>query len=73
MKYYLEYLEIETGVSRDVVTGVGGLTVQLRVARTVKLYVEAENVLGLESVKMEVSRRNEDQVPTDTNSSVEIT
>ena len=44
-------------------TGVGGLAVQLRVPGPVKLNVEAEDVLGLQSVKMEVGRRNEDQVP----------
>ena len=46
-------------------TRVGGLTVQLRVPSPVKINVEAEDVLGLQSVKMEVGRRNEDQVPAD--------
>ena len=73
MNYYLEYLEIEAGVSRDVVTGVGGLAVQLRVSSPVKINVEAEDVLGLESVKMEVGRRNEDQVPADINNSSDLT
>ena len=69
LNYYLEYLEVEVGVGRDVVTGVGGLTVQLRVTSSVKLNIEAEDVLGLQAVKMEVGWRNEDQVPADNNNS----
>ena len=50
-------------------TGVGGLTVQLGVASLVELNIEGEDVLGLQSVKMEVGRRNEDQVPAKTTNS----
>ena len=50
-------------------TGVGGLTVQLGVASLVELNIEGEDVLGLQSVKMEVGRRNEDQVPVETTNS----
>ena len=50
-------------------TGVGGLTVQLRVTSSVKLNIEAEDVLGLQAVKMEVGWRNEDQVPADNTNS----
>ena len=46
-------------------TGVGGLTVQLGVTSLVELNIEGEDVLGLESVEMEVGWRNEDQVPSD--------
>ena len=46
-------------------TGVGGLSVQLGIASLVELNIEGEDVLGLQSVKMEVGRRNEDQVPSD--------
>ena len=65
----LEHPEEEVGVGRDVVTGVGGLTVQLRVTSSVKLNIEAEDVLGLQAVKMEVGWRNEDQVPADNTNS----
>ena len=53
-------------------TGVGGLTVQLGVASLVELNIEGEDVLGLQSVKVEVGWGNEDQVSAETTRTVKI-
>ena len=45
----LENLEKHLGVGGDVVTGVGGLAVQLGVPGTVEISIEGEDVLGLQS------------------------
>ena len=68
----LEYLEEHVGGGGDVVAGVGGLAVQLGVPGPVELNVEGEDVLGLQSVKVEVGRGNEDQVSAETTRTVKI-
>jgi len=54
----LENFEVQICVCRDVVAGVGGILVKIRIAIRVKLHIESEDILLLQPVQMYLSWRD---------------
>ena len=54
----LKDFEEQICICRYVVTWVSGILIQIRITIRVKLYIEREHILLLQSVQMDLARRN---------------